>query len=37
MKTKNILFTVLSVIITFVLAIGFSLRVKKKKYSNEVQ
>ncbi len=37
MKAKNILFTALSVVITFVLAIGFSLRVKKKKHSNEVQ
>ncbi len=37
MKAKNILFTVLSVVITFVLAIGFSLRVKKKKNSDEIQ
>ncbi len=37
MKAKNILFTVLSVIITLVLAIGFSLRVKKKKNSYEIR
>ncbi len=36
MKVKNILFTVLSVVITFVLAIGFSLSVKKKKIKETI-